>query len=107
MGDPCIVMTTTASREEALSVAQAAVEARLAACGQVLAIESTYVWQGALEREPEHLVLLKTRADLYEALEALVVERHSYDVPEVLQVPVTGGSAAYLGWVAQQTRDAA
>ena len=96
----CIVMTTASTEDEAEALAVAIVEARLAACVQVERVRSFYVWQEKLHREPEWLLLIKTLAARYPALEAFIRERHSYETPEILQVPVAAGSPDYLRWLA-------
>lgn len=94
------VMTTTDSQEEARRIARALVESRLAACVQVIGpIESTYWWEGKMQQSEEWLCLIKTRADRYEEVEARVREVHSYDVPEVLALPVVAGHRPYLDWL--------
>jgi periplasmic divalent cation tolerance protein len=99
------VQTTTDSRGEAMELARAAVEARLAACGQVAGpIASTYWWNDEVERAEEWLVFFKLPADRYEALAAFLAERHSYDEPEILATPFTAGSPSFFGWLTEETR---
>ena len=99
-----VVLVTAASAEEAAKIGRALVEARLAACANVVGpIRSIYRWQGAIEDAAEHLLLLKARAADVPALETQVRALHSYDVPEVLALPIRGGSAAYLAWLAEST----
>jgi len=94
------VTTTTETRADAQAIADALVERRLAACVQTIGpITSTYRWQGEIERAEEWLCLIKSRRDLYDALEAAILEMHPYDVPEILVTPVTGGSESYLDWL--------
>ena len=100
---PCIVMTTAGTEDEAEALAAAIVEARLAACVQVQRVRSFYLWQDTLHREPEWLLLAKTRSLRYAALEAFIRERHSYQTPEIVQLPITAGSADYLGWLSANT----
>lgn len=100
---PCIVLTTTGTEDEAESLAAAIVEARLAACVQVQRVRSFYIWQDTLHREPEWLLVAKTRGLRYAALEAFIRERHSYQTPEIVQLPITAGSANYLGWLTAGT----
>jgi periplasmic divalent cation tolerance protein len=100
----CLVMTSTASEAEAETLAQQMVQARLAACVQVQAIKSFYVWQDTPCATPEWLLLIKTRTAQYPALEAFIRSKHSYELPEIVQLPITAGSADYLGWVAAQTQ---
>lgn len=99
-----MVMTTTGDRERAATLARAIVEARLAACVQILDVRSVFTWEGSVDDTAEALLLIKTRADLYEELETFIRDRHDYDVPEILQVPITRGFAPYLGWVGEVTR---
>jgi periplasmic divalent cation tolerance protein len=101
------VQTTTDSRAEAMELSRAVVEARLAACAQVAGpVASMYWWDGALERAEEWLVLFKLPADRYEELAAFVTERHSYDEPEIVALPIVAGSIAYLSWLREETRPA-
>ena len=101
------VQTTTDSRAEAMELSRAAVESRLAACAQVAGpVASMYWWDGALERTEEWLVLLKLPADRYDELAAFITERHSYDEPEIIALPIVTGSAAYLNWMREETRPA-
>ena len=99
-----VVLVTTADAEEGARLGRALVEERLAACANVVGpIRSIYRWQGAVEDAAEHLVLLKARRADVAALEARVRALHSYDVPEVIALPVTTGSAPYLAWLADCT----
>ncbi|WP_017540995.1 MULTISPECIES: divalent-cation tolerance protein CutA [Nocardiopsis] len=99
------VETTAADREGAQALARSAVEHRLAACAQVAGpITSFYRWEGAVQADEEWLVVMKTAADRLDALTAHLGEVHPYDVPEVVAVPVEGGSAEYLDWVTDETR---
>ena len=99
----CVIMTTAGSREEAARLAEILVKRRLAACVQVIGISSWYTWQGAVTHEDEQLLLIKTAAELYEQVEAAVRENHSYEVPEVIQVPVEMGFDKYLAWIDENT----
>jgi periplasmic divalent cation tolerance protein len=94
-----VVTTTAGSREEADRIASALVERRLAACVQLMPIESRYVWEGEVAVESEVLLLIKTREDRFDAVEATIVEVHSYEVPEIVSMPVTAGSPSYLAWI--------
>src|SRR5580692_3533143 len=99
------VQTTTDTRAEAMELARAAVEARLAACGQVAGpVASTYWWNDELERSEEWFVFLKTPADRYDELAAFLAERHSYDEPEIVATPIVSGSASFLSWIRDETR---
>jgi len=96
---PCIVMTALGSEEAAETIAVAIVEARLAACVQIHPVRSFYIWQGRLQRDAEWVLCAKTLGTHYTRLEALIRERHGYELPEVLRLPVEGGSEDYLRWL--------
>jgi periplasmic divalent cation tolerance protein len=99
----CVVQTTLPSEAEAGELARQIVQARLGACVQLQAIRSFYVWQERAHQEHEWLLNIKTRSALYPALEAFIRARHPYDTPEIIQLPVVAGSAAYLAWVDGQS----
>jgi periplasmic divalent cation tolerance protein len=99
-----VVLVTAGDADEAARLGRALVEERLAACVNVVGpIRSIYRWQGAVEEASEHLLIVKARAADVAALEARVRALHSYEVPEVLALPVRAGSAAYLAWLADAT----
>lgn len=99
--DALLVLTTCADADEADALAAGLVEAKLAACVNALSpVVSTYRWQGKMEREQEVLLLIKTTADRFTALEAWVRARSSYELPELIAVRVAAGSSDYLRWIA-------
>ncbi|WP_433532992.1 divalent-cation tolerance protein CutA [Micromonospora sp. CA-263727] len=99
------VSTTVDSAEAAADLARSAVEARVAACGQVAGpINSVYWWEGKLDNATEWLVLFKTTAGRSAALVDHLKTQHSYDVPEIIVTPVMGGNPAYLTWIDQETQ---
>ncbi len=104
MPEPYLMMTTTTSSEdEANRLAQSSVEARLAACVQVVGpIRSTYWWKGEVQREAEWLCLIKTTAAHFQALAAHIRAHHSYEVPEIVALPIVAGSPAYLQWISAE-----
>lgn len=100
-----LVLTTLPDRASAEALAAHLVEARLAACVSVQApCRSLYRWQGAVEAAEEVPLLIKTTAVRYDALAAAIGERHPYELPELIALPITAGSAAYLAWIAGETR---
>ena len=104
MPDHVVVFITVGSSEEADSIAQALVQERLAACVNVLSsITSTYRWQGQVQRDEELLLVVKTRRELFDRLVARVEELHSYQVPEIVALPIVAGSADYLRWIDEET----
>lgn len=100
----CMILTTTGDQKEAESLAAILVKAQLAACVQITPISSTYTWQGALQQEREWLLLIKTKADLFGQVEDALKVHHSYDTPEIIQVPIIQGSMAYLAWMDENTK---
>ena len=98
------VLTTTASETEAETIAQALLAEGLAACVQISAIRSRYVWNGAVQREEEQLLTIKTRAELFEPVRAKIRTLHSYDTPEITAVPIVAGDADYLSWIGSVTK---
>jgi periplasmic divalent cation tolerance protein len=103
-----LVLTNLPDREAACKLAEGLVDARLAACVNVLAeCDSIYRWKGAVETAAEVPVLIKTRAALYSDVEAFICAHHPYELPEVIALPVHAGLAPYLAWVATETRSAA
>lgn len=103
MTDAIQVVTTAATRADALRIAGELVRRRLAACVQVNGpISSTYWWQGNVESADEWLCVVKTRRETYSAVEQTIRELHTYDEPEILALPVIDGSAGYLGWLKRE-----
>jgi periplasmic divalent cation tolerance protein len=102
--EPCLVYMTASSADEAAKLAEALVGERLAACVNVIdGMTSWYRWEGAVQNERELVVLAKTRIDLVEALTARVKALHSYSVPCVVALPIAGGNADFLRWIAEET----
>lgn len=98
-----LVLTTLGSVTDARSLVRSLVEDRLVACGTLVpGASSIYRWEGALLEENEVVVLLKTDASKWKALSAAVKERHPYQVPELLALPVERGLEAYLSWMASE-----
>ena len=95
----CVVLTTVATRDEADKLARQLVEQQLAACVQMMPINSVYSWEGAIQQDDEVLLLIKTASARYAGVEAFLLANHSYSVPEILQLPIEQGSAAYLKWL--------
>ncbi len=104
MTDAILVVTTTERKEDAEAIAHALVEARLAACVQIVGpITSVYRWQGKTETAQEWQCQIKSRRELYEKTEAIIRRHHPYDVPEILATAILAGSEDYLQWLQQET----
>ena len=99
-----LVLTTLPLDHDAGAFAEALVADRLAACVNVFGeVDSTYRWEGRIERSRERQVLIKTTAERWPALVERIGQLHPYDVPEIIAVPLSDGSAPYLRWVSEVT----
>ena len=100
MTDKIVVLSACAGAEEAERIARKLVEARLAACVNIVAgARSIYHWRGAVEEASEWLLVIKSRRDLWDGLRAEIEKLHGYETPEVLALGVIDGSPAYLSWM--------
>ncbi|MHB8146685.1 MAG: divalent-cation tolerance protein CutA [Vulcanimicrobiaceae bacterium] len=99
-----VVITTAANAGDAETLARLLLEKKLAACVQVYPIKSYYTWKGDVKSDDEHILLVKAKAADYSTIEATIKDKSTYDVPEVVQVPITNGSSAYLAWIDEVTR---
>ncbi len=104
----CIVVLITASSpEEAKKISSALIDAGLAACANIVpSIQSIFKWQGNICDESESLVIAKTKLTLFESLKVKVKETHSYEVPEIIALPIVAGSEDYLKWIDDETENA-
>ncbi len=99
-GEYILVFVTTADKAEAERIAQALLEAKLIACANIVSpVTSLFRWKDKIEKADECLVVMKSRRDLFSELAVRLKGLHSYEVPEVLAVPVMAGSEAYLAWM--------
>ena len=99
-----IVLSTCDSVEMANAIAENLVQNKLAACVNILrGVESVYQWQGKIQRDAEILLLIKTRQACFEALQNAIQEQHSYELPEIIAVPVQSGEKNYLDWITSST----
>jgi len=99
----CIVQTTMDDEGKAEALASALLEQRLAACVQIAPTQSRYFWRGVLMREKEFVLSIKARAADFDAIAARIRALHSYEVPEIIAVPILAGDPAYLDWVEKAT----
>ena len=95
-----IVFMTASSREEAVKIVRTLLEERLIACGNLVdSVSSFFWWKGEIEEEKEVMVFMKSSEKLFKKLSKRVKELHSYDVPEILALPIVDGSPSYLEWL--------
>lgn len=100
-----VVLCTTSSETESRKLASLILEQKLAACVNVVSgIHSLFFWEGRLEEESESLMVIKTSETQYPKLEKILSEAHSYDLPEIIALPITQGSQAYLDWIEKSTK---
>jgi periplasmic divalent cation tolerance protein len=105
MTDKIVVLNTCASMEEAEKIARRLVETRLAGCVSILpGARSVYRWQGKIEDSGEWLLLIKSSRGHFDGLRAELEKLHSYDVPEIIALPIVDGAANYLNWLEAEIR---
>jgi periplasmic divalent cation tolerance protein len=105
MPDYTVIFITTSSLDEAEKIGRALVEEKLVACSNIISpIRSIYRWQGKICDDKEALIILKTKKKLFKQIEKRVKALHSYDVPEVISMPIIEGSNEYLSWLKNETK---
>jgi periplasmic divalent cation tolerance protein len=106
MTDKIVVFVTCGSAAEARRIGRALVERRAAACVSIFQspVQSIYRWKGAVKTAKEHLVMIKTSRKQFAVLQKTVQSLHSYDVPEIIALPIMKGSREYLAWVSESVR---
>jgi len=103
--DEIVVLITAPGEEPAVAIARALVETRLAACANLIrGVRSIYSWKGNIEDDTEVLMIVKTRKKLFDSLKSKIKELHSYEVPEIIALPIIAGSDDYLKWLRESTR---
>ena len=103
MTDKIVVLSTCGSAEEAERIARGLLEKKLAACVNILpAVRSLYRWKGAIEDDQEIFLVIKSSRALFGELQAEIGRLHSYEVPEIIAIPIVDGSEGYLGWMAKE-----
>lgn len=99
-----IVITTVRNREDAENIARALLERRLAACIQVTQIQSYYTWKEIVNVDDEQLLLIKCKQADFADIQQCIKANHSYEVPEIIQLPIAAGLPDYLQWISEVTR---
>lgn len=98
-----IILITCPTDKEARTIARGLVTKKLAACVQLSPIKSYYSWKDKLHVDDEIRLVIKTRTRRYDAVEQFIKAHHSYDVPQIVQIPITDGSDKYLDWIDDNT----
>jgi periplasmic divalent cation tolerance protein len=106
MTDKIVVLVTCGSAKEARRIARAVVEQRMAACTNIVAtpVHSIYRWKGKVESAEEFLLVIKTTQGRFAELKAAVKRLHSYDVPEIIALPIAAGGTNYLNWISESVK---
>jgi periplasmic divalent cation tolerance protein len=99
-----LLMTTTANNDDAQNIAKALLAEKLAACVQLMPIESYYTWKGAVANDAEILPLIKTKTALFDDAIRAIKAIHPYETPEIVAAPFTAGFAGYFRWIDDVTR---
>ena len=100
-----VVLVTTGNKEEAEKIVYSLLEEKLIACANMIGpVSSAFRWAGDIERVEEHVILMKSRLDLFEKLSETVKALHSYEVPEIIALPIVNGSSTYMEWPASCLR---
>jgi periplasmic divalent cation tolerance protein len=103
-GEFALILVTMGSQEEAERMARALVDSRLAACVNIIpGLRSVYRWKGKIWDEGEFLLLIKTRIALFRQVEGKIKQIHSYEIPEIIAIPIIQGSETYLNWLREST----
>lgn len=100
--DVIVVMVTASSEDEAVAIANHLVRHHLAACVSLFPVSSIYTWQNQVHHDQEWQLMIKTQQDKFTELETKVRELHTYEVPEVIALPIETGSTPYLNWISAQ-----
>jgi periplasmic divalent cation tolerance protein len=105
MADYIQITTTVEQKKDAETIARMLLEARLVACVQIVGpITSHYWWNDAIDQAEEYLCLIKSREDLYVEVEAAIIKKHPYEVPEIIATPIIAGSKEYTAWLAEELK---
>ena len=100
----CVVLTTCADMKQADELASGLIEESLAACVQITAITSYYKWEGTATHDSEQLLLIKAKAELYPHIQTFITRNHSYEVSEIVKIPIEQGLSSYLRWIDEGSR---
>jgi periplasmic divalent cation tolerance protein len=106
MTNKIVVLVTCGSAKEARRIARAVVQQRMAACANIVAtpVQSVYRWKGRVESAEEFLLVIKTTQGRFAELKAAVKRLHSYDVPEIIALPIAAGGIDYLNWISESVK---
>jgi len=104
MGEYCLIFTTANDAEQATKITDAVLSARAAASVQASDIASSYWWRGSVQNKPEILLTIETRMELFGTVEKIIRENHTYEVPQIIAIPIIAGGTDYLDWIKTETK---
>lgn len=99
-----VIITTTSTKEDAEKIATALLSQKLAACIQVSQIKSYYTWKEKMNKDDEQLLMIKCKHGDYAEIEKCIKANHSYEIPEIIQLPISNGLPAYMNWINEVTK---
>lgn len=100
----CVIVCTTSSLEEAKKIAHGLIKNKIAACTNIISgVTSVYFWQNEVCEDNEYMLFIKTQRSLFESVKNFIVENHSYELPEVIMLPIEAGLEGYLNWIKENT----
>ena len=104
MNDYCVILSTYDNKQTGKQIISSLLEQGLAACIQTKKIKSHYRWQGKTVASKEHLLIIKTKSSLYDAVEQDILKNHNYQTPEIIKLDIASGSSEYLTWIDSETK---
>ncbi len=104
MTEYIMVTTTTDSKEEATKIIDALLDKRLVSCCQINPIHSQYYWHNKQEETDEYIIHMKSKRKLYKEIEKVILENHSYEVPQIVAYDIAAGLDSYLKWIEEETK---
>jgi len=99
-----LIITTTNSKKNAKKIIKTLLKKKLAACIQVFPMESFYTWEGKVNQDKEFILFIKSTKKLYDQIEKVILKKHIYTTPEIIQIPIQKGASAYLSWISEVTK---
>ncbi len=100
----CMILVTCFNESDARRLASDLVQNKMAACVQIHPVTSIYTWEDQVHTDPEFRLMIKTKSSNYKEVEAFILERHDYEVPQIVQVPIENGLTSYLNWIDENTK---
>ncbi len=100
----CMILVTCSKEADARQLASDLVKNKMAACAQIHQVTSIYTWEEQVHADPEFRLMIKTKSSIYKKVEAFILERHDYEVPQIVQIPIENGLTSYLNWIDENTK---